>query len=64
MLPEMKTYQVTLKEKQDCSKHYQLPGKKEDYLISEYNRQLERLNNRFNWPAWIQKNRIWQVNIT
>jgi hypothetical protein len=52
----MKTYQVKLKEKQDYTKRYRLPGKEDDYLMSEYNRQLERVNNRFNWPAWIQKN--------
>jgi hypothetical protein len=52
----MKTYKVKLKEKQDHTKLYRLPGKKEDYLINEYNRQLVRIDNRFNWPAWIKKN--------
>jgi hypothetical protein len=52
----MKTYQVKLKEKQGYAKRYRLPGKKEDYLISEYNRQLGKVNNRFNLPEWIPKN--------
>ena len=52
----MKTYQVKLKKKQDDTKRNRLPGGKEDYLISEYDRQLETVNNRLNWPALIKKN--------
>ncbi|HVO65160.1 MAG TPA: hypothetical protein VMT12_01665 [Syntrophales bacterium] len=52
----MKINKVKLEKKQECSKRYPLAEGKEDYLESEYNRQLERLNNRFSWPAWIEKN--------
>jgi len=52
----MKTHRAKLKEKPNYNKRYRLHGKKEDYLMSEYDRQLERVNNRFSWPEWIQKN--------
>jgi len=50
----MKPHHAKLKEKQVCSKPHRFLRNKEDHLISDYKKQLESLNNRFQWPPWIQ----------